>query len=166
MAKRKRTTNDVQNMAHKTKDRVTRIPLKTGGEFRCSGRVSRFRSNRGIHRVNLVTRRVWSQQRGNQIPNIEEEQTTQWPKEKVQKDKQWSTKHTHNTKDRVKRTPLKSRGKLRCSVRAGSSRSTSGTRHVNLVTNSVISHEWGKGREVFTINGTYLLYADAVFDSG
>jgi hypothetical protein len=89
------------------------------------------------HRVvcsSLVTRRVWSQQRGNQIPNMEEEQTTQWPKEKIQKDKQRSTKHTHNTKDRVKRTPLKSRGKLRCSVRAGSSRSTSGTRHVNLVT--------------------------------
>ena len=26
-------------------------------------------------------------------PYIEEEQTTQWPKEKVQKDKQQSTKH-------------------------------------------------------------------------
>ena len=24
-----------------------------------------------------------------------------WPKEKVQKDKQWSTKHTYKTKDRV-----------------------------------------------------------------
>jgi hypothetical protein len=31
---------------------------------------------------------------GNQNPYIEEEQTTQWPKEKVQKDKQRSTKHT------------------------------------------------------------------------
>ncbi len=30
-------------------------------------------------------------QRGNQNPYIEEEQTTQWPKEKVQKDKQRST---------------------------------------------------------------------------
>jgi hypothetical protein len=28
---------------------------------------------------------------------IEEEQTTQWPKEKVQKDIQRSTKHTHKT---------------------------------------------------------------------
>jgi hypothetical protein len=27
--------------------------------------------------------------------------TTQWPKEKVQKDKQRSTKHTHKTKHRV-----------------------------------------------------------------
>ena len=35
------------------------------------------------------------------------EQTTQWSKEKVQKDKQLhvSTKHTHKTKDRVTRTP-------------------------------------------------------------
>jgi hypothetical protein len=45
--------------------------------------------------------------RGNQNPYIEEEQTTQWPKEKVQKDKQRSTKHTYKTKDRVTRTPLK-----------------------------------------------------------
>ena len=35
-----------------------------------------------------------------------EEQTTQWPKEKVQKYKQRYTKHTHKTKDRVTRTPL------------------------------------------------------------
>ena len=41
---------------------------------------------------------------------IEEEQTTQWPKEKGQKDKQRSTKHTHKTRDRVIRTSLKQRG--------------------------------------------------------
>ena len=35
---------------------------------------------------------------GNQNPYIEE-QTTQWSREKVQKDKQRSTKHTHKTKD-------------------------------------------------------------------
>jgi len=45
--------------------------------------------------------------RSNQNPYIEEEQTTQWPKEKVQKDKQRSTKHTYKTKDRVTRTLLK-----------------------------------------------------------
>jgi hypothetical protein len=32
-------------------------------------------------------------------PYIEQEQTTQWLKEKVQKDKQRSTKHAHKTKD-------------------------------------------------------------------
>ena len=47
---------------------------------------------------------------GNQNPCIEEEQTTQWPKEKVQEDKQRSTKHTHKTKDRETRSPLKSGG--------------------------------------------------------
>ena len=36
---------------------------------------------------------------GNQNLYVEEEQRTQWPKEKVQKDKQRSTKHTHKTKD-------------------------------------------------------------------
>jgi hypothetical protein len=30
--KDKRTNNDVQNITQKTKDRVTRTPLKTGGE--------------------------------------------------------------------------------------------------------------------------------------
>jgi len=39
---------------------------------------------------------------------------TQWPKEKGQKDKQVSTKHTHKTKDRVTRTQLKSGGEIRC----------------------------------------------------
>ena len=36
-----------------------------------------------------------------------------WPKEKVQKDKQRSTKNTHKTKDRVTRTPLKTGDELR-----------------------------------------------------
>jgi hypothetical protein len=50
---------------------------------------------------------------GNQNPYIEEEQTTQWPKEKLQKDKQLSRKHTYKTKDRVTRTQLKTGGELR-----------------------------------------------------
>jgi hypothetical protein len=57
---------------------------------------------------------------GNQNP--QKGQTTQWQNEKVQKDKQQSTKHTNKTKDRVTRTPLKA-----C--------------RVNLITNPVISHE-------------------------
>jgi hypothetical protein len=43
---------------------------------------------------------------------IEEGQTTQWPKETGQKDKQRSIKHTHKTKSQVTRTPLKTGGKL------------------------------------------------------
>ena len=49
----------------------------------------------------MTARRVWRYQMGNQNPFIEEEQTTQWPKEKVQKDKQRSTKNAHKTKDWV-----------------------------------------------------------------
>ena len=79
----------------------------------------------------LIIRRVWRYQRSNQNPYIEEDQTTQWPKEK----------HTHKTKDRVTRTPLKTGGELRCSRRVSSSCSTSGTHHVNLDTNPVISRE-------------------------
>jgi hypothetical protein len=51
---------------------------------------------------------------GNQNTYIEEEQTTQWSKEKVQKDKQRSTKHTYKTNDRGTRTPLKNGCELRC----------------------------------------------------
>ena len=70
---------------------------------------------------------------GNQNPYIEDEQTTQWPKEKVQKDKQRSTKHTYKTKDRVTRTPLQTGDELRCPGMVGSSCSTSVTRRGNLV---------------------------------
>ena len=41
----------------------------------------------------------------------------QWPKEKGQKDKQRSTKHTYKTKDRVTRTPIKADGEFKCSRR-------------------------------------------------
>jgi hypothetical protein len=43
---------------------------------------------------------------------IEDEQTTQWPKDQEQRDKQRSTKQTHKTKDQVTRTPLKTGGEL------------------------------------------------------
>ena len=46
--------------------------------------------------------------------------------------KQRSTKHTHKTKDRVTRTPLKFGDELMCSGMVGSSCSTSDTRRVIL----------------------------------
>ena len=42
---------------------------------------------------NITHKRVWRYQRDNQNPYNEEGQTTQWPKEKGQKEKQRSTKH-------------------------------------------------------------------------
>ena len=89
-----------------------------------------------------TVRRVWRYQRGNQIAYVEEEQTTQWPKEKVQKDKQQSTKHTYKTKDRVTRTPLKTRGELRCSGRVSSSRSTSDNSKINYHNRRNRQHEY------------------------
>jgi hypothetical protein len=60
-------------------------------------------TSQSIFRKKLFVRRVWRYQRGNcvnQNPYIEEVETTQWQKEKVQKDKQRSTKHTHLNKPR------------------------------------------------------------------
>jgi len=71
---------------------------------------------------------------GGQNSYFEDDQITQWSTEKGQKDKQGSTKHTHKTKDRATRTPLKTR-------RVSGSTSSSGTRLVTLVTNPEISHE-------------------------
>jgi hypothetical protein len=56
-------------------------------------------------------------------------------KEKVQNDKQLSTKHTRKAQDRVPRIPLKTHGEISCSGRVSSSCSTSDTRRVNLVKN-------------------------------
>jgi hypothetical protein len=57
---------------------------------------------------------------------------------------------THKANDQDTRTPLKTRGELRCTGGISSSYFTSGTRHVNLVTNPVINHEWGMDRKVFS----------------
>jgi len=83
--------------------------------------------NQNLYICNVTKKSLKIPKGGNQNLYIEEH-TTQWPKEKVQKDKQRSTKHTHKTKDRVTRT-------------LGSSYSTSSTSRVILVTNPVISHE-------------------------
>ena len=48
------------NITHKTKDRVTRTPLKTGDEIRCSGMESSSCSTSGAGRVTLVTNLVIS----------------------------------------------------------------------------------------------------------
>jgi len=47
----KETKNDLQNTTQKTNDRITRTPLKTGGERRCSGNVSNLCSTSDTRRV-------------------------------------------------------------------------------------------------------------------
>ena len=56
--KEKRTNYDLQNTTQKTKDRATGIHLNTGGEHRCSGRVSSSYSTSDNRRVNIVTNQV------------------------------------------------------------------------------------------------------------
>jgi len=134
--------------------------LKHGTFYRCGLEITKVDYDVKKFYLLLISSRKLSFKKSLKIPKGQsetyiEEQTTQWPKENVQKDKQRSTRHTYKTKDRVTRTPLKSGGELRCSGRVSSSCSTSGTRRVNLVTNPVISREWGKDIEVFTTSGTY-----------
>jgi hypothetical protein len=56
MAKRKvkRTNNDLQITTQKMTDRATRTSLKTGGELRCSGRVSSSCSTCDNNRVTVI----------------------------------------------------------------------------------------------------------------
>ena len=58
MAKRKSTKEQttINKHTYKTKDRVTRTPLKTGGELISSGRVSSSCSTSDTRRLNLVTK--------------------------------------------------------------------------------------------------------------
>jgi hypothetical protein len=73
MAKRQREKEQTTNITQQTKDRATRTLLKKSLKI----------------------------PKGQSETYIEKEQTPQWPKEKVQKDKQRSTKHAYKTKDRV-----------------------------------------------------------------
>jgi predicted phage tail protein len=51
----KRTNYNLQNTTQKTKNQAHRIPIITGGERMCSGRVGSSCSTSGNRRVNLVT---------------------------------------------------------------------------------------------------------------
>ena len=114
---------DLNNCA-KTKSTSIFTGLFFTWEFHAKGRSSYFnnpRTNaiRGLTHVYCMNRFllkltcIWSIKKSLKIPKgnqnlyIKKEQTTQWPKEKRQQDKQRSTKHTHKNKDRVTRTQLK-----------------------------------------------------------
>ena len=62
-SERKSTKGQTEH-TYKTKARVTRTPLKTAGELRCSGRVSSSCSTSDTRRVNLVTNPVISHELG------------------------------------------------------------------------------------------------------
>jgi hypothetical protein len=88
---------------------------------------------------------------------MEEGETTQWPKEKGQREETTIYKTLQRNKNHAIRTPLKLGGGLGCSWgwRVNSSCSTCSNRRVTLVTNPVISHEWGNDQIVITTNETH-----------
>ena len=92
-----------------------------------------------IVRGTLSFRNTWVQRRTDNKMAI---------RKRINKDLQNTTQ---KTKVRATRNPLKTGGKRICSERVNRSCSTCGSR---LVTNPVISHEWGP--EVFMTSGTYL----------
>ena len=61
MAKRKGTKDKQRPTKHtyKTTDRVTRTPLKIGGEHRCSGRVGRSCSTRNENKIGKGVGILW-----------------------------------------------------------------------------------------------------------
>ena len=63
-AQKKKDKQRSTKHTYKTKDRVTRTPLKTGGELGCSGRVGSSCSTSGTRRVNLVTNPVINREWG------------------------------------------------------------------------------------------------------
>ena len=100
-------------------------------------------------------RRAWRYQRGNHNPYISKNRQHNGQKKRYKRTNNDLENIMLKTKDQATQTPLKTGGELMCSGRVSSSCFTSGTRRVNLVTSLVISHEWGKDREVFTTSETY-----------
>jgi hypothetical protein len=134
-------TTDMFHLSQTLSGRVTRTPLKTEGELRCSGRVISSCSNSGTRRVNLVTNPVISHEWGKDrkvfasICNIPAA-----PAYGV-----YISQLIRYSRACGSYQDFIDRGLL----------PNSGTRRVNLVTNPVISHEWGKDRKVFATSGTY-----------
>ena len=80
MAKRKVQKDKQRSPKHtyKTKDRVTRTQLKPGDELRCYGRVSSSCSTSDTRRVNLVTNKVISHERGKDREVLTTSETYPW----------------------------------------------------------------------------------------
>ena len=77
--KDQRTNNYLQNTTQKTKDWATRISLLTGGESRCSGRVSSSCSTDCIRRAIIVTNPVISHEWGKNQEVHTTSETYPWP---------------------------------------------------------------------------------------
>ena len=95
------------------------------------------------HHHSCNVRQVWTYQRRNQKLYIDK-QTTQWPKDKEQKDKQRKLKiEQHESHSKPGRTQV---------IWMGKQFLLQSWRPSVLVTNPVISHEWGKDRTEYNLS--------------
>jgi hypothetical protein len=69
--------------------------------YNCTFDLEEFEDTKGVIRIRISEKNIQH--------NVQ--------KKKVEQDKQRSTKHTYETKDRVTRTPLKTEGELGCYIR-------------------------------------------------
>ena len=94
-------------LTYKTKDRVTRTPLKTGGELRCSGRISSSCSTSDTLVLIKLIRKVW---RHNwKIGSCQSRKDRQYKgqKKRDKRIKNGLQNTTQKTKGRATSTPLK-----------------------------------------------------------
>ena len=77
-----------------------------------------FEDTKGVIRIRISKNRQDNGQKKNRQDNGQKKnRQDNGQKKKDKRTKERSTKHTHKTKDRITRTPLKTRGELRCSGR-------------------------------------------------
>jgi len=108
------------------------------------------------------SKKIWRYQKGNQ--NSTSKKNRQWTMTKIKMINNDLKKTTQNSNDG---TTLKNTGELRCNGKGIKSCSTCGTRGVILVTNQVISHEWGKDRTVSKKKVVYMWsFVKQIFCSG
>ena len=103
----------------------------------------------------LVPTIVWRTQRGNQKSYIEEGQIIQC-KKKDTRTKHYVQNATQKINNLATQTKLKFSSELRCPGKINGFCPICGTRRDTLLTNPVISHEWGTHRIMIMTNGTHL----------
>jgi hypothetical protein len=90
----------------KKRDKKTKQYTRIGNANKIPGRNSHWSKYRGGTPIGQNT--------GEELPLVKiPGRNSHWSTEKIEKDKQRSTKHTYKTKDRVTRIPLKTGGALR-----------------------------------------------------
>jgi hypothetical protein len=110
----------------RSRPRRPRLSNNNTKYFQSSKRLAPFETEINLYNIEYIVNswKVWRYQREVIRIRISKKNRQHWPKkDKVQKDKQRSTKHTYKTKDRVTRTPLKTGGELNIHTNASLSSS-------------------------------------------